>query len=638
MFDFFRKYNKIMMVLLFLLIIPSFVLFGVERYFHGNRQGEAVARVDGRDITRIEWDAQHRVEVDRIRQQMPNIDVSLLDSDAMRYSTLERLVREQVLAAAAAKDRMTVTDEHLLRLFAEDPALASFRGPDGKFNRELFMRITNRTPEQYQASVRSQLATQQVLAGVAESAFSSRTQTDAVLGPFYESREIQVALFEPAQFTSKVNVSDADIQAHYKTHSAQFQAPEQVDIEYVVLDLDAAKKAVVVNEADLKSYYEQNSSHYGSKEERRGSHILISAPAQMSAAEREKAKAKAQELLAQVRKSPDHFAEIARQNSQDPGSASKGGDLDYVARGAMVKPFDDALFALNKGDISDVIETEYGYHIIRLNDIRPAVVPPYEKVRPQIEAELRAQQAQQVFAKTAEVLSDIVYQQPDSLKPVAAKLNLPIQIATGVGRAPASDASGVLANRNFLSALYAPDALERKHNTEAIEIGPNQLAAGRVTRYSPARTIPFEEVKDKVRTLLVAEQAAELARKDGQAKLAAWQADGQDAAIGKPIVVSRQAPQSQPLTVVEAALRINGAKLPGWTGVDLGLQGYAVVRANKSIPREAPAADAALKESQDFAQAVGLAEQTAYYQLLKDRYKAQILVPKPTQDLLSLAR
>ena len=637
MFEFFRKYNKIVMVLLFLLIIPSFVLFGVDRY-QGDTKGEKVARVDGHDITRPEWDAQHRNEVARVRQQAPNVDPTLLDSDAARYTTLERMVRDRVLAAAAAKSNMSVSEQRLARMFSEDTGLAAFRTPDGKFDRERFLMVTGRTPEQYEAAVRADLSTQQVLLGVSGTTFASRAQADLALNAFFDRREIQVASFRPADFSAKVSVSDADVESYYKDHAAQFQASEQVSIDYLVLDLESAKKNIAVSDADLQAYYQQNSARFGTKEERRASHILINAPTGAPAAEREKARAKAEQLLAEVKKAPATFGDVARKNSQDPGSAEKGGDLDFVTRGAMVKPFEDALFSLKKGEISGIVETEFGYHIIELTDLKPAVVQPFAQVRAAIENEVRGQQATQEFAKAAEAFTDAVYQQPDSLKPAADKLKLTIQTASQVPRTPAPGATGALASRNFLSALYAPDALERKHNTEAIEIGPNQLASGRVSQYSPARTLPLAEVKDKVRAQLIADKASVLAITEGKAKLAAWQANAQGAAFAAPVTVSRLETQSLPPAVVEAALRADTTKLPSLVGVELDGRGYALVRVNKLSPRPAPVADAAKQEVEQFTQAMGAAENAAYYSLLKTRFKAEILVPKPIDSSLTLER
>jgi peptidyl-prolyl cis-trans isomerase D len=631
MFDFFRKYNKIVMIFLFLLIIPSFVLFGVERYQGGS--DEKVARVDGQPITKPEWDQQHRVETDRIRQQSPNVDPTVLESDALRYATLERMVRDRVLAAAAAKGNMTVSEERLSRIFAQDQGLAGFRTPDGKFDREAFQRVTGRTPEQYEASVRSDMATQQVLLGVSGTAFTPPALAATTINAFYDSREIQVARFSPDGFASKVTVSDADIEAYYKDHAAQFQAPERADVEYLVLDIEAAKKNIVLSDADLQAYYKDNTARFGTKEERRASHILITAPTGMAAADREKAKAKAEQLLADVKKAPSTFAEVARKNSQDPGSAEKGGDLDFVTRGAMVKPFEDAMFSLKKGEISGIVETEFGYHIIQVTDIKPAVVPPFEQVRATIGNEARAQQATQEFAKAAETFTDAVYQTPDSLKAAADKLKLTIQTATNVARTPAPGATGALASRNFLSALFAPDSLDRKQNTEAIEVGSSQLASGRVTKYTAAHPVPLADVKDKIRAQLVNERAAVLAKTEGEAKLAAWTTKADGATFGAPMTVSRREAQSQPLPVIDAALRADAAKLPALVGVDLGAQGYAVVRVIKVVPRTPPAPELAKQEQAQVGQSVSAAEDAAYYNLLKERFKAEILVPKPADAL-----
>lgn len=551
----------------------------------------------------------------------------------MRYATLERMVRDRVLAAAAAKSNVTISEERLSRIFAQDAGLAAFRTPDGKFDRESFQRVTGRTPEQYEASMRAELATQQMLLGISGTAFTPPALAAATINAFYDRREIQVARFSPESFASKVTVSDADIETYYKDHAAQFQAPEQASIEYLVLDLEAAKKNISVNEADLKTYYEQNTARFGTKEERRASHILITAPASASAADRAKAKAKAEQLLAEVKKAPATFADVARKNSQDPGSAEKGGDLDFVTRGAMVKPFEDAMFALKKGDISDVVETEFGYHIIRLADIKPAVVPPFEQVRATIENEVRAQQATQEFAKAAETFTDAVYQQPDSLKPAAEKLKLTIQTASNVARTPAPGATGVLANRNFLSALFAADSLDRKQNTEAIDVGSNQLAAGRVTQYTPAHPMPLAEVKEKIRAQLVTERAAVMAKAEGEAKLAAWTAKADGATFGAPVTVSRREVQAQPIAVIDAALRADASKLPALVGVDLGTQGYAVVRVTKVVPRAPSAPEQTQQENAQVGQSVTAAEEVAYYNLLKERFKAEIIVPKPAETL-----
>jgi peptidyl-prolyl cis-trans isomerase D len=635
MFDFVRKHNRVMQVLLFLLIFPSFVLFGLEGYNRFRERGEAVAKVDGRDIVQADWDAEHKREVDRVRQQVPNIDPKLLDSPAAKYSTLERMVRDRVLAAAAAHDKLVTSDQRLARELQSDPTIAALRGPDGRLDMAKYRQLVGAqgmTPEMFEAGVRADLSTKQVLAGIGGTTLVTPSQARLAVDAFLQRREVQVARFAPADYASQVHPADAELEAYYKAHQAQFQSPEQADIQYLVLDIAAIEKTLNVSEADLKTYYEQNTSRLGGQEERRASHILIAVPKGASAADKQKAKAKAEEVLAEAKKSPDKFAELAKKYSQDPGSAAQGGDLDYFARGAMTKPFEDAVFSMKKGEIAGPVETDFGYHIIKLTDIKEPKKRDFDTMKPELEAQVRKQMAQRKFAEEADQFTNGVYEQSDSLKPVADKLKLPIQTASHVTREPAPGATGLLANPKFLAALFSSDSVEKKRNTEAVEVAPSTLVSGRITQYSPARTLPFDEVKDRVRERLVAERSAELARKDGAAKLAAWKAAPASANLPPPVVLSRIDPQKQPPQVVEAALTADAGALPAWAGVDLGQDGYAVVKVDKIVPREPPTAQAAQQEQRQYAQGWGQAENLAYYNLLKDRYKAQILVPKPAED------
>ncbi|CAN7327443.1 SurA N-terminal domain-containing protein [Polaromonas sp. LjRoot131] len=630
MFDFVRKHTKIVMVLLFLLILPSFVLLGLDGYNKSQDQSAKVAKVDGRDITQSDWDRAHQREMDQLRNSMPNLDPKLLDSPEARYASLERLVRERVVAAAAEKFKLTTSNERLARELQQSPEIASLRRPDGSLDMDRYRQLLGAqgmSPEMFEANVRTNLSNQQVMAGVGASGFASNSAADIALNAYFEKREIQLARFNAADFAAKLNPTDADLEQFYKANEKLFQAPEQASIEYVLLDMDSVGKSISVNPADLKTYYEQNIQRF--EGERRASHILIASPQSAPAADREKAKAKAQELLALVKKSPDSFAEVARKNSQDPGSAAKGGDLDFFARGSMVKPFADAAFAMKKGEISDVVESEFGYHIIKLTDVKQR---GFEELRPELEAAMKKQEAQKKFTDSAEIFTNAVYEQAESLKPAADRLKLEIKSAANVTRQPQAGATGVLANPKFLNALFAPDAIEKKRNTEALEVGPSQLASGRIVQYTPAHTRPLAEVKDTVRQRWLAQRAAEEARKEGVAKLAAWKAAPASATgLAAPVVVSREQTQKLPVPVIDAALRADASALPAFAGVDLGSQGYAIIKVEKVVPRDAPVEAAAKQQHDQYAQWWTSAESLAYYNSLKDRFKAEILVPKPAQ-------
>ena len=635
MFEFVRKHSKIFMALMFLLIIPSFVLLGVDGYNRNATQTEAVARVDGHEITRAEWDATHARVAEELRATNPTLDSKQLDSPQARYMSLERLVSERVMLAAANESRLATSDARLARALQDNPAIASLRRADGTLDMDRYRALVGRqgmTPEMFENRVRGDLSSRQVLQGIAAGNVVSPAQADVTLNAYFEQREIQTALFKAADFVSKVTVTDADVEAFYKNNQAQFHVPEQASIEYVVLNLDSVKKSITVNETELKDYYQQNLERFAGKEERKARHILINVPKDASDAARKEARAKADQLLVDVRKNPASFADVAAKNSQDTGSAANGGDLGFFTRGAMVKPFEDAAFALKKNDISDIVESDFGFHIIQVTDIKTPPQRSFEEMRPTLEAEFRQQAAQRKFAESAEAFTNGVFEQADSLQPVAQRLGLTIQTAT-VGPDPKPGAQGVLASKRFLESIFSPDSVEKKRNTEAVEVGPSQLAAGRVVQHSPAHTQSLTEIKDQVRQRVVQQKAAELAKKEGMEKMVAWNANPANATVQAPVLVSRTQTHNQAPQIVDAALHATTAKLPVFAGADLGTEGYAVVKVNKVLPYAAATPADAARDRGNYAQAWSAAEAAAYHELLKDRFKVQIIAPKPAMTL-----
>lgn len=632
MFDFVRTHTRLFQGLLVLLIFPSFVFFGVQGYSRFRSESNAtVASVDGQAITRAEWDATHQRNIERLRQQMPGIDVKLLDSPAMRKETLDVMVRERVLLAAAQQMHLGVSDEQLQRVFATDPQFAPLRNPDGSVNRDL-LASQGMSSEMFAQRLRQELAMRQVLAGVGNTVLAPKAVVDPSLDALLQRRQVQLQRFDPKDYRAKANPSDADLEAYYQAHESQFRAPEQARIEYVVLDAQALKAGISVPEDELRRYYAENASRYTAAEERRASHILIAADKGLPPAERQKAKARAEALLEQVRRNPASFAELARKNSQDPGSAERGGDLDFFGRGSMVKPFDDVVFAMKPGEISNVVETEFGYHIIRLDAVRGGDKKPFDAVRGEIEDEVKKQLAQKRYAEVAEQFTNTVYEQADSLQPVIDKLKLSKATAT-VQRTPAPGASGPLASPKLLEAVFATDALRNKRNTDAVEVGPNQLVSARVVEYTPARTRPLAEVKDVVRERVVGQQAAEQAKKDGEALLAQLKS-GASNPLPETAVIGRAVAQGQPRPLVEAVLAADASKLPAPLGVDLGDQGYAVVRVMQVLPAD-PAGQPNLQNQ--YAQAVASAEMQAYYESLKNRLKAEVKASALQADAASAA-
>lgn len=631
MFDSIRNHKKYLMGFLLILIVPGFVLFGVQGLADFKPGSEAVASVDGQKITQSEWDEAHRTEAQQLRQANPTLDVKLLDSPEVKYSTLERLVRDRLLAVAAQKFHLQTSDQTLARALQEDPNIASLRGADGKLNVEAYQQLLARqgmTPASFEARMRNDLSRRQVALGVAQSGFTPPALADVSLNAYFEQREVQVQRFAAADFAAQVKPSDNEIEAFYNENPASFQGAEQADVQYLVLDAAGLQKAVTLDAADVKKYYEQNAQRLAGPEERRARHILLTLPANASIEDKAKLRARAQDLLEKLRKAPDTFAAVAKAESQDPGSAAKGGDLDYFGRGAMVKPFEDAVFALKKGELSDVVESDFGFHIIELTDIKAPKAASFEEMRPKIEADLKQQEAQKLFSATAEKFSNLVYEQADSLQAAADELKLEIQTFKGLTRKPGADA-GVLANAKLVDAIFADDARLNKRNTEAVDVGGGRLVAARVTQYQPSRTRPLAEVKEEVRALLVTRRAAELAVAEGEKKLQAWKAGADASTLGAPVTVSRAKPEGLAPAVLKAALSVDAAKLPGWQGVKLDGQGYAVIKVNKVLPRVPRDAAGGSQEVQQYGQWWTGAEGLAYYDVLKERFKVKMLVADP---------
>ncbi len=638
MFETIRQ-SKIVMIFLLGLLVIAFVFVGVSGYSSFNDKSPTVAELDGAVITQAQWDQAHEAEIQNLRESMPQLDVKLLDTPEARYATLERLLQDELVAASVRKLRVVAGDSAVQRALRDDPWLNARRDASGNLDvaqvREE-LAIRGMTDESYAAQMAYGLAQAQVAQGVQATGLALSAAAKATLDAYFERRQIQVALFDARQFTESVKVTDADVQTFYDDNKANFLAPETVDVAYLVLDQADIAKAIEINEADLKAYYEQNKSRLSGPEERRASHILLTLDAGASADAVKAAEEKAKELLARVKGDPTQFAQLAKENSQDPGSAQNGGDLGFFGPGAMVQAFNDAVFAMKKGEISDIVRTDFGLHIIQLTDVKSAEIKPYEAMRASILDDLRGSQAARKFAEVAESFSNVVYEQADSLEPAAKRLGLTIQTAKAVSRQGPSNAAdnAIWGNAKLREAVFANDAIQKKLNTAAIDIGSSRLVAARVTAHQPARTRDLAEVKTRVQALLTAQKAAALTVSTGQDALTKWR-DGSTAPVanvklGQSVSVSRdQAGELSP-NLIAAALRVDAKQLPAWTTVDQGLQGFAVIKVTAVGKRPAPEATQAAQEVQQFTQAWSSAELNAYLASLKVRFNAKILVPKPS--------
>ena len=641
MFEFVRKHNRLMQLLLLILVVPAFVLVGVSSYDSGSA-GTIVAKVSDQEITQVDWDQEINRRGQMLRQRDPSFDVKLLEEPEQRYRVLEDLVTQQVLNTAVQKMRIGATDRQVAEAIAQDPAIAELRDATGKIDLQRYQQLlaTNGlTPAMYEAQVRQSMGVQKLQMSIFSTAPQIPAMRDALLQAAMQEREVQLARFPSSDYAAKVNLSDAQIEQYYQAHTAYFAQPEAASVDYVVLNAQAVVAELSFTDAELKAYYEQNKARFAGAEERRASHILIRADKTDSVAERQKAKAKAEALLLKVKANPAAFASLAKTESEDPGSAANGGDLDFFGRGAMDKAFETAVYALGKDQVSDVVESDFGYHIIKLTDIR-GDGKGFDALKPEVLAAMKAEQGGKKFAELSEKFSNAV-EDNDDLAAVAKQFNLPLRRAEGLRRngVLASQVDPILQNSKLLAAIFSEEILNKKHNTPALDVGKSTLVAAHVAAYSPAKTRPLVEVKEQARTLALADQAQALALADGQAKLAAWKA-GAAAQLDAPISVSRQKTQNLAPLLLDTIMKADTSQLPAWTGVALPNQtGYVVAKISKVTAGDASAESEQMRAQvgQMYQQSLSNAEAAAFIQSLRAQYKTKIKVAKPSPGTAAAA-
>jgi peptidyl-prolyl cis-trans isomerase D len=620
MFDFVRSHNRLLQIGLGVLIIPTFGFFGISSYMQSNEQSVAVASVDGHEISRADWDTQHRKDIDQIRSRNPQVDLKQLDTPEAQRQSLDTLVRDRVMQAAVAREGLAVSDDRIKHEYLTNPQFDQLR-QFTKEQRDAILAQQGLTGNALFDNIGQSLARAQALQGVATSGFMPASSNKATVDAWFDTRDIQWQRFDTKDYAAAIAPTDAQVDAYYKAHAADFVAPEQAKIEYLLLDAAALQSQVKADPTLVQGYYDANKSRYTTAEERRASHILINVAPNASAADVAKAKAQAEGVLAEVRKDPAAFADIAKKSSQDGGSAAQGGDLDFMRKGAIPGPFSDTLFAMKDGEISDVVRSDAGFHIIKMTGTRGGSVKPFDEVKPQIEDQLRLQEAQKLFAVDAEKFTNTVYEQPDSLDPAAKAFQLTKQTAT-VQRRPAPGATGPLASPKLLSAVFASDAIKNKHNTEAVEAGPSQLVSAHVVEYTAQHARPLDEVHDQVVEAVRKQLAMAATKKDGEARVADAK---KDPALALPLTatVSRiDQSGAVPRPVVEAALKADLSKGPTVVGLPLADGGFAVIRVLKSTPH-VPDAGEADQAKTVFTNAFEDAEAQAVYDSLKARYKVK---------------
>ncbi|MGQ3171061.1 MAG: SurA N-terminal domain-containing protein [Methylophilus sp.] len=608
-------------IILALIVVP-FALFGIDSYLNQAGGQVAVAKVDGQKISLQEYSNAVENARNYMQSQGQKVDTAMLESPAFKQSVLDSIITRRLMEGAIQDYRFRISDDQLSQHVIGMPEFQS----NGKFSEETYNQLLTQnklTPAKFEQNIRKDLAVQQVRDGISNLVFMPQKVAEQSLMSEFEQREVSVVDVKVSDFGNQVTVKPEQVQAYYNQHKTKFIAPAKVKLQFALLSAASLVGQVSVTDEEVKQDYEENAAKYQGNEQRQASHILIGFSNTASAAEKAAAKEKAESVLQQIKANPKSFEKLAIEFSQDTGSAGKGGDLGSFGRGAMVKPFENAAFSMKVGEISDLVESEFGYHIIKLTGIT-GESSDFEAMKLKIKAELLFQKAQAKYAELADDFGNTVYEQSGSLEPVAKKFGLQVQTSPAMTK---DEIAKFFKSERLASLVFSDEVLKEKRNTEAIEISPNNLVAARTVEYIAEAPRSFDEVKGGIEALLRSEAAGKLAQQKGEALLADLKAGkAVNADWITPVTVDRRNAQGLTDSVMRNVFKVNTHSLPAYYGFNEANQGYTVIKViavNQKLKDSPEVADRAYKAYQ---QALGAEMSHAYVASLKAKKDIQLNV------------
>ena len=620
MFDWLHNNKRFAQVVLALITLP-FAFFGVDSYFKSSDASTPVASVGGQTITQLEFNMALRDRQEQLQSMSGGrIDPAMLDTPELRLNVVESLVNQRLLLQQASRANLAATDQQLRAMLEQAPVFQD----GGKFSMDLYsqyLKTRNKSAVDFEGELRRDLLLRQLDDAYSESHFLPRTVVQRLSKLMETQREASTFTLAAEQYQSKASVEGDAAKKYYDSRADEFRIPEQVRVETVTLSIDALLPAITVDVQDVQKAFDEFAKKNQVQETRAASHILITVDAKAPAAEKQKAKSQAEELLKQIRAKPASFADLAKAYSKDPGSAEKGGDLGSFKRGDMVQPFSAAAFDMKVGDISGPVETEYGYHIIKLNGITAGKSPSFDAMRGQLETDLKRQSAGKKFAELAEQFNNTAFEQSDSLKAVAELAKSPVQQSDWFAR----NGTPKLNNPKLLQSIFSDDVLKNKRNTEAVEVAPGTLVAARLLEHKPSVVRPFESVQAEIVAKLTRQRATQLAAQEGRAVLEKLrQGAAAEVTFGAAQLVSFSS-QIKGLDedVRKQILRADVTKLPAYAGLE-SPSGYTLIRISRVVEPEKIDVEKEKNLATALQQAAGQEQYAAYLASLKQKGDVKI--------------
>ena len=500
------------------LVILSFVFAGVGSYINSSINS-AAATVNGQDISRDALEKAYQNKRAQMESQYGEAFAALAGDAAylqeFRRSVLDQLISEKLVDQAALEMGLRVSDAQIKQAIVE---MQQFQ-IDGKFDNDRYLvvlRSAGFQPNGFRDYMRTTMVREQLSKALIGTEFALVSEAEKAFELQAQTRDAKYLTINASAFNDQVTVTDEQVQAYYRANLSRFDTEQKVSVAYVELSLDDLLDGIEVTEQELTDHYEAYISDYKTEEERRASHILIEFGDDEAAAEKQ-----AEEVLAKVNNGGD-FAALAKEFSADTFSAEKGGDIDWFGKGTMDPEFEAAAFALASiGDTSQVVKSDFGFHIIKLTDIKPEQVTPFEEVKAEIAAKVKTHKAEENLYALQQRMAEVAFEMPDHLDEVAAIANKPIVTSELFSRSSAPEA---LSSPKVLNAAFDTDLIEQGVNSEVLDLGDNHLMVLRVVNNEPERTKELAEVADDIKQQLQTEAAQNAAREWAQGMLASVKA------------------------------------------------------------------------------------------------------------------
>jgi peptidyl-prolyl cis-trans isomerase D len=487
------------------LVILSFAFAGVSSYL-GSNTGVPAAVVNGDEIGANELEQAFQNERSRIEQQLGEMFTALAADDSymngIKQGVLDRLIADKLIDQAANKLGLRVSDEQIKKAIIEEPAFQT----DGQFDNERYLAVLRQLGYQttsFRNMMRVDMTRRQLLNALVASEFVLDGEAKQLAEVQGQTRDIRYLVVDSTPFLSTVSVADEEAQTYYDANVSQYMSPEKVSLEYVELNVADMAKNSETSDEEVKTYYEENQKQYQTAEKRLAAHIFVAATDDDSAD-----KAKADAIEAKLTAGED-FAELAKTDSDDQLSAQQGGKLDWFEQGVMDPAFDEALFGLQKDQVSSIVKSEFGYHIIKLLDLQASQATAFENVKAKIVAQLQEKKALDVFYSLQTKLADTSYEIPDTLAETAQAVNAKVQSTQLFSR---DDVPAKFNNPEFIKAAFSDQVLASGLNSDVIELAPNHVVVIRMKKHQTAGVMGFAEVKAGIVERLQQDKANDGAR------------------------------------------------------------------------------------------------------------------------------